>query len=87
MSIVGVTGEPAPRIEPFIKDKGTWNSVLPKEPEEAARRLEQRLDKKATRKTTHIVESPKKRQFNFLNITDRSILEYVASGPTCLPTT
>ena len=67
------------RDEPFIKDKGTWNSVLPKEPEDlAARRLEQRLDKKATRKTTHIVESPKKRQFNFLNITDRSILEYVA---------
>ena len=67
------------RDEPFIKDKGTWNSVLPEEPSElAAHRLQQRLDtKKKTRKTTHIVQSGPKKQFNFLNISDQSILEYV----------
>jgi hypothetical protein len=72
------------RDEPFItnhiKDKGTWNTVLPEEtPELAADRLQQRLaSKKQTRKTTHIVQSGPKKQFNFLNISDQSILEYVA---------
>ena len=64
--------------EPFIKDEGTWNTVLPKPtPDLAADRLAQRLNKKATRKTTHIVESPAKKQFMFLGISDQSILEYV----------
>ena len=73
------------RQEPFIQDKGTpggWNSVLPKESDDlAAQRLATKLEStakgKGTRKTTHLVETAKKKQFAFLNISDTSILAYL----------
>ena len=69
--------------EPFIKDKGVpggWNSVLPKEsPDLAQARLENKLQgtKTATRKTSHIEISGKRRQFLFLNLSDEKILQYL----------
>ena len=70
--------------EPFIKDKGVpggWNSVLPKEsPDLAQARLEQKLaqGKQATRKTSHLEISGKRRQFLFLNLSDEKILQYLS---------
>ena len=56
--------------EPFIKDKGVpggWNSVLPKEsPDLAQARLKLAQGKQATRKTSRIEISGKRRQFLFL---------------------
>ena len=69
--------------EPFIQDKGVpggWNSVLPKEsPDLAQARLQNRLatTKTATRKTSHIEMSGKRRQFLFLNLSDEKILQYL----------
>ena len=75
--------------EPFIQDKGVpggGNSVLPKANKdiEATRRLQQRLASKneATRKTSHLDISPKRRQFLFLNIGDQKILEYLTGTPS-----
>ena len=70
--------------EPFIKDKGVpggWNSVLPKQsPDLAQARLEQKLaqGKQATRKTSHLEISGKRRQFLFLNLSDEKILQYLS---------
>ena len=60
--------------EPFIKDKGTWNEVLPKaEPDLAA----DRIDPNPKRRTTHETITPARKRFLFLNISDRSILSYL----------
>ena len=59
---------------------GGWNSVLPKEsPDLAQARLEQKLaqGKQATRKTSHLEISGKRRQFLFLNLSDEKILQYL----------